>query len=368
MKGALHCSLYTLPEPILPTFRLIRSHFCNSKLYSLEFVILLKLIDFLGLTVQLIKLFFLVLLYSALIACSKGPSSFKQLATQGLLSGELSPSAELAAIGSVHHGGSLWDLKKKERLYNWNHAKGELSSIRAASISGNGKRAVTCVEDAMVLWDTQTGKSKQFWQAPDRIQSIKLNEDGSRALIGLKDGTVSFFDMNKGSPIHRFSHSAEVRSTDLSKDGLIGITGSDDKTAKIWDLKKGVEIQSLTLQNQIKTVAISSSGKLAFTTAQREDTLVWDTHTGKEKFKLKNRYTNYTTATFSKDEKFVSAGTFLGEIKRWNIKTGKQVNSWQAKPRKAYGGSSSKAIVDIIDLKSRVVALTSDGLTQTFKP
>ena len=315
-----------------------------------------------------LKLFSLLLLTCTLLACSKGPSESKQLATQGLLSGALSPTADLAVIGSVHHGGSLWDLGKKERLFDWNHAKGQLSSIRASSISGNGKLAVTCVEDNMVLWDTVTGQSKSFWQAADRIQSITLNKDGSRALMGLKDGTVSYFDMKNGVDIHNFSHQAEVRTTDLSEDGLIGITGSDDRHAKVWDLKKGIEIGSLTLENQVKTVAISPSGQLAFTTAQREDTVVWEIKTGKKKFRLKNRYINYTTASFSKDERFITAGTFQGEIKRWSIASGEEVNKWQAKRRKAYGGSSSKAIIDVIDLKNKVVALTSDGLFQTFKP
>jgi WD40 repeat protein len=123
----------------------------------------------------------------------------------------------------------------------------------------------------------------------------------------------------------------------------------------------------LTLNNQIKTVAISDSGNLAFTTAQREDALVWDTKTGKAKFKLPNRYINYTSADFSDDEKFLSLGTFQGVITKYNIKKGSEVKSWQAKPRQAYGGASSKAIIDLIDQKSKIIALTSDGMLETFK-
>jgi WD40 repeat protein len=315
-----------------------------------------------------LKILITLSLTSALLSgCAEGPSSSKQLATQGMLSGELSKQADNAVIGSVHHGGSYWDIKKKERLFDWNHKSGDFSSIRASAVSGNGKQAATCVEDSVVLWDTNTGKSLQFWQASDRILSIALNKDGSKALIGLKDGTVSYFDMWRGSEIHQFSHSASVRTTGLNGNGLIGISGSDDKTAKVWDLKKGTEIFSLALSNQIKTVAISDSGKLAFTTAQRENTLVWEAKTGASKFKIKNRYINYTSADFSDDEKFIIAGTFQGMIKKWNINTGSEVKSWQAKQRQAYGSAASKAIIDVVDLKSRVVALTSDGMVQVFK-
>jgi len=318
--------------------------------------------------VRRLKLFVLLSVTCLLCACAKGPDKKFQLATQGLLSGALSTNAELAVIGSVHHGGSLWDLKRNERLFDWNHASGELSSIRTTSISGNAKYAVTTVEDSMVLWSTESGKYKQFWQAPQRIISITLNWDGSKALMGLRDGTVSYFDMKRGISIHNFKHEAEVRITALSKDGLTGISGSDDKTAKVWDLKKGALIFSMPMSNQIKNVAISASGKLAFSTAQREDSIVWDTKTGKVKFRSPNRYTNYTTSTFSEDEKYLTVGTFQGEIKRWEIKSDKETGAWQAAPRKAYGGAASKSIISIVDIKNKIVVLTSDGMTQTFKP
>lgn len=307
------------------------------------------------------------MLCTALVACSEGPSSVKQLATQGLLSGELDPKGTSAVIGSVHHGGSFWDTKKNERVFDWNHQAGSFSSIRASAISKDGSRAVTCEDKNLVLWSTDTGKSLQFWQADDRIESISLNNDGSKALLGLRDGTVSYFDLNRGVGIHTFSHSAPIRATDLSADGKTGLSAGDDNKAKILDLSTGKEIYTLTLNNQIKTASISDSGKLAFTTSQREDALVWDTKTGKETFKFKNRYVNYTSADFSDNEQFLTLGSFQGDISRWQIKTGKKVNSWKAKPRQAYGGASSKAIIDLVDQKSKVIALTSDGMLEVFK-
>lgn len=314
-----------------------------------------------------LKLFALLSTACVIASCTQGPETQFQLATQGLLSGALSYHAELAVIGSIHHGGSLWNLKNNTRLFSWNHAAGELSAIRAVSISGDGHYAVTTVEDSLVLWSTETGKSQQFWQAPSRILSITLNWDGSRALMGLRDGRVSYFDMDTGTSLYNFKHQAEVRATGLSKDGLTGITGSDDKTAKIWDLKKGALIYSMPLKNQIKNVAISASGELAFTTAQREDTIIWQTKTGDIKFRAPNRYTNYTASTFSEDERYLSAGTFQGEITRWNIESGKETGKWQAKPRKAYGAATSKAISSISNANNKIIVLTSDGLTQSFK-
>ncbi len=95
--------------------------------------------------------------------------------------------------------------------------------------------------------------------------------------------------------------------------------------------------------------------------------MVLNTSTGKPVFALSNRYTNYTSASFSNDESYLAVGTFQGEIKHWHIKTATESHSWQAAPRKEYGSSSSKAIVDLSLANNTITALTSDGMMQTFK-
>jgi WD40 repeat protein len=301
-----------------------------------------------------------------IIGCSDGPTSTLLLAKQGFLSADLSTDGSKALIGSIHHGGSFWDLDKKERLFNWNHQSGKMSSLRAVAISKNGQRAVTCEEDTLVLWDANSGEYKQFWKAEDRILSIALNEKGDRALMGLRDGTVSYFDLDRGKTIYNFKHLAEVRSVSLSKDGLTGISASDDRTVKVFDLKTGTEIQTKTLNNQIKIIAISDSGNKVFATAQREDSIIWNIASDKILYKKHNRITNYTAADFSDDEQFLSLGTFTGSIIRLDINTGAELNKWQAEPRQAYGGASSKAIISLIDNNKTISVLTSDGMFESF--
>tara|TARA_R110002072_G_scaffold45422_6_gene126349 strand:- start:47 stop:1000 length:954 start_codon:yes stop_codon:yes gene_type:complete len=312
------------------------------------------------------KITYLFLCFS-IVACSEGPTNVTPLAKQGLLSGALSSDGNTAVIGSIHHGGSFWDINKKERLFNWNHESGKMSSIRAVAISKDGSRAVTCVEDNVVLWETSSGKYQQFWQADDRILSIALNNKGDRALIGLRDGTVSYFDLDKGAAIHNFKHSAEVRKVAISKEGSIGISAGDDKTIKVFDLDKGLEINSKSLSNQIKTIAISDSGSLVFATAQREDSIIWNITQDKILYKKHNRVTNYTSADFSDNEQNLSLGTFTGSIIKLDVKTGKVINKWQAEPRQAYGSAASTSILDLIDKNKTLSALTSDGMFETFQ-
>jgi len=304
-----------------------------------------------------------------LSACSdgKGPAQTYKFAAQGLLSGDLSGDGRFAVIGSVHHGGSLWDVSKNQRLFNWNHEAGTYSAVRAAAISEDGKFAVTAVDDSLAVWDTVTGKNLTFWKVPARVSAIELSQDGRFALIGLYNHRAIYFDLLTGQQRQEFKHQAEVRAVDISADGTRGITGSDDQTAMVWSLETGELIQAFNHRNQIKTAAISPDGRYAFTTAQREDSIIWDIESGKPRVKLPNRYTNFTVARFSSDGRKLLLGNFQGQLELIDVGSGKSLAKWKAKPRKAYGGSSSKAVVSVaFGPGGRVYALMSDGLMEIF--
>lgn len=311
---------------------------------------------------------FILSLSLAVTACTPGPATEFQLAHQGLLSGDISGNRDFSLIGSVHHGGSYWDIKRNERLYAWNHKNGEFSSFRTVALSKDGKVAVTTEEKSIGVWNTETGESKAFWEALDRILSIDLSEDGELALIGMRDGTLDLFNLRTGQVLQRMKHEAEIRSVAISQDGSIGISGSDDFSAKSWDLKSGEVLHTLSLSNQIKTVGLSPDATLAFTSAQREGALLWDPENGTTKQTIEARYTNYSSVEFDDSGKQLYLGTSAGLIEHWSIAKNEKLNTWQAKPRQAFGGASSKAIVALESGKGSVTALTADGMVQTFKP
>lgn len=302
-----------------------------------------------------------------LVACSEGPKSTYQLAQQGLLSGAVNAEENLAVIGSIHHGGSLWDVQRNERLFSWNLQEGGFSSFRTVAISADGKVAVTTEERNIGVWSAESGESKGFWQAADRVLALALSEDGSKALIGMRNGMVDFFDLRSGQVLQRMKHQAEVRSVAISADAKLGLSGSDDFSAKSWDLTSGENLQTLTLRNQIKTVALSNDGKLAFTSAQREGISLWDPERGTVEKSIEARYTNYSSVDFSDDDRTLVLGTAGGVVEQRSVSSGELTKKWQAKPRKAYGGASSKAIVAVQAQRGAVLALSADGLAQRFK-
>ncbi len=307
----------------------------------------------------------------ALSACDSGqpPEKTWKYAAQGVLSGDISLNSQRALLGSIHHGGSLWDTTKGERLFNWNHKQGEYSTLRAAAISGDGNVAVTAERGNVVVWDVNSGKSRAFWQAPDQVLAVSLSENGRYALMGLMNNTATYFDLAQGGGVYTFHHDAEIRGVDISEDGKWALTGSDDFSVKVWDLSNGKLKHTFTHENQVKTVAISANGRYGFSTAQREDSIIWDLRSGKPVHSLTFRNVNFTAARFSPREDKLLLGTFQGKVHLIDVKTGADQKQWRAKPRQIWGGASSKAIISVsFDASGkRVFALASDGIMAQFQ-
>ncbi len=314
----------------------------------------------------------LVLLFASvvLVACeAPGPDHKVEVAVQGVLSAGLSQDASQVVIGSIQHGGSLWDVATGERRYNWNRRAGEFTSYRAAELSPNGRVAVTVTDTDLLVWDVVSGKSLNFWRAPAKVLSATLEPGGHYALLGMQNNQAAYFDINQGVAQYEFQHAAEIYGVALSANGRYALTGSDDQSARLWRLEDGALVHTFEHSNQVKTVALSDDGRMAFTTAQREDSVIWDTTSGDALTKLDFRYENFTAARFSTDGKQLLLGTFRGDIYVVDTATGSELYHWKAATRSAWGPGSSGAILALASGGGqKVVAVSSDGMLQTFMP
>ncbi|PID43685.1 MAG: hypothetical protein CSB48_04645 [Proteobacteria bacterium] len=314
--------------------------------------------------VRTYRFIFLLVALVALSACDSGESPARtwKYAAQGILGADLSPDGKNALIGSIHHGGSFWDVAKGERLFNWNHKKGDYSTIRAVAISGDGKTAITAEGNTLVVWNTRTGKPLAFWQTPDQVVLVRLSENGRFALMGLMNNTATYFDLALGGGVLTLDHDDRIRALGLTPDGKYAITGSGDFTAILWDLRSGKPVHRFIHDNQIGSVAISPDGKYAFSAAQRENAVIWNARTGKPRAELAYRNTNFTSARFSEKGNRLLLGTFQGKVYLIDVKSSKELKSWHATPRKIWGGASSKAILSVGFSGKGFYAISSDGM------
>jgi len=321
------------------------------------------------------KLAVTAILTFLLTACSSAESPFdwQNYATLGLYSAAISQDGRYAVIGAQEEGGSLWEIETGERLYDWNHRKGDRSLIAKTAFSPEGEFAVTANQQDLVLWHTSTGKPEWFWSSPGEILAIDLTSRGSYALVGLANHTAVFFDIVNGGIKRTFRHGGRVRSVAISKDGSTAITGSDDFIARIWDIQSGQLLHQLELENIIDSVALSDDGSLAFSASSLDRGVVWDAQTGAvlsyisgdESFTKKR--ISYLSARFSNDSSELLTGNSAGSVQLWDPLNGEMREHWQAHKKNAYGPNSVSVLAVSFSKSGLYLALGSNGVLNEFE-
>jgi WD40 repeat protein len=270
----------------------------------------------------------------ALLACSgEAPVRTAKYAEQGLYSAVLSDDGSSSLVGSIQHGGSYWVNAVNERRYNWNHVKGDYTSLIGVDIDPSGQYAATGGSRSLVLWNTTTGKSDGFWTTPGDVQSVKLTQNGDYALVGLNDQTARFFDVKRGGIKQTLQTGATVREVDITPDGLLGITGDDASNVILWDMQTGERKFQWALSNRIGSVALSSDGKYAFGAAQLGNAKIWSTRTGKvltniDTGALKYRNISISQAVFSQDDRSILIGEVSSKVSLIQVSTGVVQKEW----------------------------------------
>ena len=282
----------------------------------------------------------LIYLIFALVicACTSGdaPEVQWEMALQGVYSATLSSEGRNAVIGSVHHGGSFWQVKPKERLFDWNHEAEKKTGIVTSAISDDGRRAATSEHRKIVLWNAKTGEAFWLWEAPANIQDMDLNEDGSMALLGLESYEAALFDIQNGGVKQRLSHDGIVQSVDMTPDMKWAITGGDDSLVKVWDLATGKPIHQWELNNQIKSVAISRDGLYGFASSHRGITRMWNLRTGKVLAEFPKISGHYRAARFDRAGTKLLTGTSSGQVHLWSVPKGVKKRTWHMPPRNSW--------------------------------
>ena len=310
-----------------------------------------------------------------LASCSSGepPVHWQTYATLGLYTGSISNDGRYAVIGAQEEGGSLWDIDREERLYDWNHESKTKTLVAKSAFSPESDFAVTANQQDLVLWHTNSGMAEWFWSSPGEILDIALTPQGQYALVGLANHTAVFFDIVNGGIKRTLRHKGRVRAVALSKDGSIAITGSDDYVTSVWDMTTGKLLQQMTLENIIDTVAISDDNQTVFSASSLDRGVIWDVASGRVNAyisgdeSLMQKRISYLNARFSEDGSMLLTGNSSGTVELWDASQGNLLKKWKAHKKDPYG-PTSVSILDVgFSTSGRYLAIGSNGVMNIFE-
>lgn len=310
----------------------------------------------------------LLSLIFSITACTSGDSPSKQweMALQGVYSASLSKQGDHLLIGSVHHGGSFWEVDKFERLYNWNHEAEKMTGVLASAISDNMQYAATAEHRKIVLWNAKTGEAFWLWEAPADIRDMDLSNNGQFALLGMENYEGALFDIQNGGVKLRLAHEGIVQTVDMSEDMRWGMTGGDDSFVKVWNLTNGKEVHSWELLNQIKVVAISRDGRLGFASSHRSENYIWDLTTGRRVAELPVTRGYFLTARFDDKGERLLTGSSSGQVQLWNVKGAELQRTWALTPRNSWVTNNTQ-VLDVAFGQNGYRAVGANGITYDLK-
>lgn len=283
---------------------------------------------------------------------------------QGAYSASIDSQGNNLVLGSLQHGGSYWNIPDYARLFNWNHRSGYLTEILYSSVSADGLFALTANYYNLVLWNTQTGESVAFWEAPSRIQSAELSADGLFALLGMDNGQAVLFDVHNGGVLREFQHNGPVISVSLNIERGIALTGSEDNTAKLWNTRDASLIRQFNYSNQVSLVKLSETGLVALMVPSSEKAELWNIASRQKIAELKTAKYRLTSATFIGDDRLL-AGTTYRDIFEFDANTGKKTDRWRI-GNEVKQSLKSTSVLDMAWRDGKLIAVGSNGYLYTF--
>lgn len=196
-------------------------------------------------------------------------------------------------VTSEYHG--VIDLASRRELRR--SGRREDHQPACVAVSADGRRAIVGVSDpdysirAASVWDLDSGHELT---APSRammlVSCAAFSPDGSRAVAGSEDTSISLWDVASGRDLGRIEgHSGNIRSVAFTPDGrrLLSASGTDyydadllkelgiDNTMRLWDVETGRELCRFDGHTaNVNCVAVSPDGRHALS-GSADKTMRW---------------------------------------------------------------------------------------------
>ena len=249
------------------------------------------------------------------------------LPTAGIESVAFSPDGtHLASVGGRRgQEVMLWDIETQIPITS---ISGHRLWVSSVAFSPDGTIAFRSRDEAVVLWDVETGNVATLEERSGRESrsllplSVAFSPDGTTLASGASDGIVRLWDVETQTSIATLSgHRLRVSSVAFSQDGKMLASGSADETVKLWDVETRTLIATLSGHTRwVTCVAFSRDGILA-SGSQGGTIKLWDVATRDLIATLEGHTSGIRSVSFSADGRTLATGSRDGTVKLWDVET-----------------------------------------------
>jgi WD40 repeat protein len=246
-----------------------------------------------------------------------------------------SPDGRLLAAGD-DHSARVWNLDRTPDVLTLQSES--TAAIGALAFAGDDSRLIAAYQSgAMAAWDPVTGRpavGERSVGVP--ITHLAVAPDGRRA-ITWNGPQAALTEVSSGKAI---VGPVSAVAAALSSDGRRLATLTADGTVTLWDASTGTRLHTLPEgktaggipgRAPLRVVALSADGRRLAAAGDSAVVLVWDTDEGKLLRQMNvgsvNEYIlgrSVFALAFSPDGEQVAAGSYLGVIRLFDVKAGRE--------------------------------------------
>jgi RNA polymerase sigma factor (sigma-70 family) len=198
------------------------------------------------------------------------------------------------------------------------------------------------------VWDAATGKELRHFRCYEEHGSVLPSANGALcAVADDRDDTIRFLQVPSGKELGRLP-GKPGRLGALSDDGRkVVATRHEDSVVRLWDVAGGKELQRFDgHRSYVSRTALAPDGATLASVggnAPDETLRVWDVATGRERWQWSYAPARVAGLVFSPDGKFLATvgqprrgdaeKGVPGEVRLWDVVTGREVRRWEANDR-----------------------------------
>jgi len=237
----------------------------------------------------------------------------------------------LLAAGGIDGTIYFWDMASRTVAAP---IKGQAQGVKCLAISPDGKGLATLSRDGTgKLWDLVSNKQRATVTGENGcMESVAFSPDSKTLAWTSDDRTIKLRNLSPGKEQTIHDHAAQIA---FSPDGKTLVSGNwDDKTIKIWDVASGNNTATFTTDSGggaiarglVSSLAFSLDGKTLAAGDMAGNVKLWDVTTGKKRSIVLGDGDNPCCVAFSPDGRTLAAGgCFDGKINLWDVKSGKEL-------------------------------------------
>lgn len=229
-----------------------------------------------------------------------------------------SPDGKTLGSGGGDYQTRLWDVESgqiKRAMRN------EWTPMISLSFSPDGQFLVAGRAGGSLLWDVASGEPRA--PLPDLVAPIAFSPDGS-TLAGAQENDLALLDTRTATVARVLHGTTPLRSARYSPDGsTLAVVASEG--IQLWDARNGSLKRTVGAQTmRLRQLAWSPDGKTLASSSHEKGAGVtlWNAATGALQSTLKGNAAPITAVNFSPDGEWLAGAGRDGIITLWNVAEG----------------------------------------------